>query len=50
MQALAGANASTFTSAAAWRRAQWLSATGVVSTVTAKRPSSVMWIVAMGPL
>ena len=37
-----GASASTFTTAAAWRRFQLASATGTPPTVTANRPSSVM--------
>ena len=39
-----GASASTFTTAAAWRRFQPASATGTPPTVTANRPSSVTWI------
>src|SRR6266702_8493193 len=39
-----GASASTFTTAAAWRRFQLASATGAPPTVTAYRPSSVTWM------
>src|SRR5438034_11791167 len=39
-----GASASTFTTAAAWRRFQPASATRTPPTVTANRPSSVTWI------
>src|SRR5947207_3832895 len=38
-----GASASTFTTAAAWRRFHPASATGTPPTVTANRPSSVTW-------
>src|SRR6476619_3452647 len=39
-----GASASTFTTAAAWRRFQPASATGLKPTVVANRPSSVTGI------
>src|SRR5207248_6653985 len=42
-----GASASTFTTAAAWRRFQLTSATGAPPIVTANRPSRVTWISGM---